>query len=107
MTQPSLPFSGRSPVARACSLRAAREAATYRAEKTLRVLAMLRQAQARGLTRHDLATLTGYQISSLCSIVDALVHAGLVAEQGARISGPYARHCTIYCAAEGGTGAAA
>ena len=104
---PSLPFSGRSPVARACSIRAAREAATYRAEKTMRVLHVIREARAHGLTRHDLHDLTGYAISSLCSIVDALFRSGLVVEQGERISGQYMRHCTIYVGAETRQGAVA
>jgi DNA-binding MarR family transcriptional regulator len=104
---PSLPFSGRSPVARACSIRAAREAASDFGRKTGLVLTALRAEGSRGLTRHDLASLTGYQTSSLCSIVDALVHAGLVAEQGSRKSGKFGRECCIYVAAECKTGAAA
>ena len=99
-TQPGLPFSGRSPVARACSIRAAREAAPGRAEKTMKVLALLRESGARGLTRHDVAGLTGIQTSSLCSILTALLDAGLVVEQGERISGQYSRHCTIYVGAD-------
>jgi hypothetical protein len=97
-TQPGLPFSGRSPVARACSIRAAREAATDFGRKTNLVLDALRAEGARGLTRHDLHDRTRIQGSSLCSIVDALVRCGLVVEQGERISGQYARHCTIYVA---------
>lgn len=94
--QVSLPFSGRSPVARACSIRAAREAATGRAEKTMKVLSVIRQARTLGVTRHDVAALTGYGISSLCSILAALLASGLVREHGSRRSGPFHRECVVY-----------
>ena len=106
-TQTSLPFSGRSPVARACSIRAAREAASDFGRKTGLVLDALRAEGSRGLTRHDLYDRTRIQGSSLCSIIDALVRCGLVVEQGERISGQFLRHCTIYVASECRTGAAA
>jgi hypothetical protein len=97
---PRLPFSGRSSVARSCSIRAAREAAVYRAEKTSKVLDVVRQSRGLGLTRHDCAALTGYPISSLCSILDALMHAGLVVEDGARRSGAWRKTCVVYKARE-------
>ena len=96
MVQAHLPFGGRSSTARSCSMRAAEDAARTRGQKSERVLRLLAEAGTRGLTRHDLEAVTGYRTSSLCSIVDALVSAGLVCEQGSRISGPFRRECTVY-----------
>ena len=96
MHQSALPFSGRSATARACSLRGANDAAKRRAEKSLRVLDYLARAGERGLTRWDLQAVTGYAISSLCSIIDALKSAGLVVEAGERITGPYRKAGTVY-----------
>ncbi len=96
MNQATLPFSGRSATARACSMRAAQDAATHRAHKSSRVLHLVTQAGRKGLTRHDLASLTGYPISTLCSTLDALVKSELVMEGGVRVSGPFRKVCVVY-----------
>lgn len=99
-TQYGLPFSGRSALARSCSMKAAAAAAERRAEKTTTVLRKVREAGGHGLTRWDVNGATGYQISSLCSILDTLVKSGLVVEEGSRPSGPFHKACTIYKARE-------
>ncbi len=96
MTQAHLPFGGKSATARACSMKAANDAARTRGVKSALVLRMLAESGARGLTRHDLEAITGYRTSSLCSIVDTLVSAAFVAEHGSRPSGPWMKDCTIY-----------
>jgi hypothetical protein len=64
----SLPFSGRSPIARHHSAQAAEAAAPGRATKTLQYLRLLAEAGERGLTDHETVKATGWPLSSVCSI---------------------------------------
>lgn len=98
--QINLPFSGRSATARSCSMKAAVAAAADRAVKTNTVLRVIREARDRGLTRHDVRDLTAYAVNSICPMLTALRDAGLIVEQGSRVSGPWSRDCTIYVAHE-------
>lgn len=100
MTQASLPFGGRTPTARACSMKGAIYAAAHRGEKAEIVRVTIVRAGSHGVTRHDVRGLTGIETSSLCSIIAALVESGLVREAGSRPSGPYGKDCVIYVGRE-------
>jgi hypothetical protein len=94
--QPHLPFRGRSAVSRANSLQAGQDAALTRAPKTLAALRFYHEAGPHGLTDYDLEGLSGFMRSTICSIRNALIDAGLVVEHGSRPSGPWHRSCTVY-----------
>lgn len=85
MTQPaldfdvSLPISGKTPRARHASFTGARMAAARRGEKTLQYLALL---AVTPLSDNQAAPLVGVGLSSICSIRNACVRAGLVQDSG-------------------------
>lgn len=82
-----LPASGRSPVARECSQRAAQAAAIGRESKTARYLAWLRETGPK--SDHQAAAHFAWPLSSVCSIRNNLVDQQLVQESGRKIPGPY------------------
>lgn len=67
-TQPSLPFSGRTPISRHRSAQAGMAVAAGRVTKSLRYLALLREAGPRGLSDHETHKMTGWPMSSVTSI---------------------------------------
>lgn len=100
MVQPSLPFSGRSATARACSVAGAIDAEPRAGTQARRVLEVIREAGARGVTDWDLKALTGLERSTICARRNALLDADLVRPWGARVAGPWQRQCTVYVARE-------
>ena len=97
-SQPSLPFSGRSAMARSCSLAGAIDALPRSGTQAARVLAIIREAGPVGRTDWELVALSGLQRSSICARRNALLDAGLVRENGTRLAGPWMRRCTVYVA---------
>lgn len=85
MTQPaldfdtSLPISGKTPRARHASFTGARLAAEHRGAKTLEYLALLERMP---LSDPKAARMMGVGVSSICSIRNACVDAGLVTDSG-------------------------
>lgn len=96
--QASLPFSGRSSTARACSLAGALDALPRSGTQAARVLAIIREAGPVGRTDWDLVALSGLQRSSICARRNALMDAGLVREDGSRVAGPWRKRCSVYVA---------
>ena len=92
----SLPFSGATPMSRHRSWQAAQEAAKTRVGKSLRYLELLAEAGPRGLSDHETAAATGWPLSSVCSIRNGVIKAGLV-EAGDRVSvSPWGREVTTW-----------
>ena len=90
----SLPFSGTNPISRHRSAEAARQASATRATKTLRYLALLAEAGALGLSDHEAAAMTGWQLSSVNSIRNG---AGLLVIPGTRVAvSPYGKKTTTW-----------
>ena len=90
----SLPFSGVTPLSRHRSAQAAQHAVRTRATKTLAYLQMLAVAGQDGLSDHQAAQMTGYPLSSICSIRNGC--GGLV-EAGARVGiSPWGRKVTCW-----------
>ena len=79
-TTPSLPFSGRSILSRACSREGAVSALPRAGSQALRVLLALKE---RPMTRHELADETGLPITTLCASIAWLKSRGLIHECGA------------------------
>lgn len=67
-TDVSLPVSGKSPIARHHSAKAAQSAAVNRGRKTIEYLELLEKVGARGVTDHDAARMLGVPLSSVNSI---------------------------------------
>ena len=76
--QLALPVSGNTPLSRHRSSQAAQCAAQTRVSKTLRYLQLLSEAGEAGLSDHETVRLTGWPLSSVCSIRNGAVKAGLV-----------------------------
>ncbi len=92
-TQPSLPWTGKTPRSRQNSFRAAVSAAETRALKSDRYLAWLsvvKQATDHGAVEHFL-----WPLSSVCSIRNGLVDRGLVTAIGDAM-GRYGKRVTIW-----------
>lgn len=104
--QPSLPFSGRSATARACSAKAARDAAHVAGRQAQAILQAIRSAGTHGLTRWDIESITGVSRSSACGRLGALLGAQLVVErpglehERTRPAGPWGRRCVVYVSRE-------
>jgi hypothetical protein len=98
MRQPSLPFSGRTPHARACSLAGALDAQPRSGTQAYRVLAIIREAGRVGVTDWELHALAGLERTTICARRNALLDAGLVREDGTRAAGPWHRQCTVWVA---------
>lgn len=64
----NLPVSGKSPIARHHSAKAAQSAAVNRGRKTLEYLALLEKVGEVGVTDHDAARMLGVPLSSVNSI---------------------------------------
>ena len=74
----SLPFSGVTPISRHRSVQAAQAASTGRVTKTLQYLELLERAGENGVSDHETVRLTGWPLSSVNSIRNGAVRAGLV-----------------------------
>lgn len=98
MVQPSLPFSGKTSTARACSLSGAIDAEPRAGTQARHVLEVIRQAGARGVTDWDLKALTGLERSTICARRNALLDADLVRPWGSRVAGPWHRQCSVWVA---------
>lgn len=68
MTSLVLPFSGATPLSRHHSAEAARHAAATRATKTRAYLALMAEAGEMGLTDHQVSSMTGWPLSTVCSV---------------------------------------
>lgn len=94
--QPSLPWSGATAISRHRSAEAAQVAARTRATKTAAYLRLLEQAGSHGLSDHEAARMTGWPLSSLCSIRNGCCRAGLV-QPGSRVAiSPYGVKVTVW-----------
>jgi len=99
MTQPafnwsreaSLPVSGRTPLSRQCSAKAAQQASRTRGPKTREYLALLAQIGAHGVTDHDAARMLGLPLSSINSIRNGCGELVTAAGEG---RSPYGRAAT-------------
>jgi hypothetical protein len=93
VTQPALPFTGRAPMSRHCSYRAAVAAGRDRGRKTAVYLAHMETQGELGATDHEAAAALRYPLSSINSIrngaIDRLVAAG-------KRPGPYGQDCTVW-----------
>ena len=99
--QPTLPFSGRTPTARAASLAGAQAAEPRAGTQAQRVLEVIRSMRTRGATDWDIKALTAFERSSICARRNALLDAGLVVDSGrTREAGPWKSACTVYVARE-------
>lgn len=74
----SLPFSGAFPISRQRSAQAAQVASDTRVTKTMAYLQLLADAGDHGLSDHETAGLTGWRLSTVCSVRNGVVRAGLV-----------------------------
>jgi hypothetical protein len=92
-TTPALPFSGRTPISRHNSYKAAVAAQAGRGAKTRRYLDWLREVG--DATDHGAAECLGWPLSSVCSIRNALVDDGLVVAVGSQM-GRYNRSVTVW-----------
>lgn len=92
----SLPFSGSTPISRHRSAQAAQAASSTRVTKTLRYLDLLAEAGENGLSDHETVALTGWPLSSVCSIRNGAAKAGLVVA-GHRVGvSPYSQKVTCW-----------
>ena len=92
----SLPFSGATPLSRHRSAQAALAASEHRATKTLTYLQLLAEAGEHGLSDHETVGATGWPLSSVTSIRNGCVRAGLVV-LGARVGiSPYGLKVTTW-----------
>ncbi len=97
MTEPlSLPFSGATPISRHRSAEAAQAASSTRVTKTRRYLEWLEQAGEAGLSDHETVRLTGWPLSSVCSIRNGAVRAGLVVPASRVGVSPYGLQVTCW-----------
>lgn len=71
--EPFPPVSGKTPAARQASLSGARYAVSGRGAKSDRIRALL---TTEALSRQDVSARTGIVISSVCSLMDALIRQG-------------------------------
>jgi hypothetical protein len=92
-SQPSLPWSGKTPHSRQNSYRSAVSAADTRALKSARYLAWLRDVGRA--TDHGAAEHFNWPLSSVCSIRNGLVDRGYVTAIGDCI-GRYHKRVTIW-----------
>jgi len=92
---PSLPFSGRTPLARHHSYLSAEAAAPTRATKTARYLAWLREYGPA--SDHQAAEALRLPLSSICSIRNGVMD---VEPAGATMS-PWNRRCTLWARTRG------
>jgi DNA-binding IclR family transcriptional regulator len=96
MTPASLPFSGSTPISRHHSAKAAEAARETRLTKTTSLLCLLRTAP-RGLTDHDIVRLTGWPMSTVCSVRNGLLRANLIeARTDEHGLSPYGRTVTLW-----------
>jgi len=93
-SQSGLPFQGLCLTARQCSYVAAESVAASRPRKTDWYLAYLRSHRA-GATDHQAARALKIPRSSICSIRNTLMTAGLVEPVGTTI-GRYGKRCTLW-----------
>ena len=92
----SLPFSGSYPISRHRSAQAAMAASERRVTKTLQYLELLSTAGEDGLSDHETVGLTGWPLSSVCSIRNGAAKAGLVVP-GERVGlSPYRQKVTCW-----------
>ena len=92
----SLPFSGSVPISRHRSAQAAQAASITRVTKTLRYLDLLAHAGEDGFSDHETVRMTGWPLSSVCSIRNGAARAGLVVP-GARVGvSPYGVKVTCW-----------
>lgn len=92
-TQPSLPWSGKTPTSRHCSHQAAVSAAQTRVYKShVYVEWLLRMGR---LSDHQAADDLGWPLSSICSIRNGLVDRGKV-EVAGTIEGKYGKRVTLW-----------
>jgi len=77
-TREGLPWSGRTPISRHRSAQAAQAASATRVTKSLRYLQLLDEAGQAGLSDHQAHALTGWPMSTVCSVRNGTVRAGLV-----------------------------
>lgn len=92
----SLPFSGSFPISRQRSAQAAQAASETRVTKTLTYLNLLSEAGERGLSDHETVGVTGWPMSSVTSIRNGAVKAGLVVP-GERVAvSPYGQKVTTW-----------
>lgn len=106
-TEHGLPFSGRSPLARSCSHRAAVRVASKRGPKTdlyLRILASRGPQIDHGA--YDLMTrVLPLAFSSIQSIRNAAMTCGLVRDSGQTAPGPFDHPCVLWELTEAGIAA--
>jgi hypothetical protein len=96
MNTSPLPFSGATPTSRHHSAKAAEAASETRLTKTTALLCLLRTA-ARGLTDHDIVRLTGWPMSTVCSVRNGLLRARLIeARTDDHGLSPYGRTVTLW-----------
>lgn len=92
----SLPFSGSSPISRHRSAQAAEAASKRRGAKMIVYLKLLAEAGERGLSDHEAAAVTGWALSSICSIRNHAWLAGFL-QPGTRVAiSPYDRKVTTW-----------
>ena len=96
-TQAGLPFSGRTPMSRQNSYRAAVAVGATRGEKKQRVLAYLKSVPAA--TDQGIAEGTDLPLSSICSLRNHLVSEELVCQVG-RVMGAYGHPVTLWAVRE-------
>lgn len=92
-TQRGLPFSGRTPMSRQNSYKAAVAEGATRGEKKQRVLAYLRTVRAA--TDQGIAEGVRLPLSSICSLRNHLVSEGLVRQVG-RVMGRFGHPVTLW-----------
>ena len=92
----ALPFSGSTPISRHRSAQAAQAASATRVTKTLQYLDLLAAAGSPGLSDHEAVAATGWPLSTVCSVRNGGVRAGLVVA-GARVAmSPYGLKVTTW-----------
>lgn len=92
-SQPSLPWSGKTPQSRHCSQQAAVSAAATRVYKSQRYLDWLRRVGRA--SDHQAADDLGWPLSSICSIRNGLFDRGQIAVAGT-IEGKYGKTVTLW-----------
>ncbi len=92
----SLPFAGVTPISRHRSAQAAQAASRGRVTKTRHYVALLAEAGEAGLSDHETVRLTGWPLSSVCSIRNGAVRAGLVAPSARVGVSPYGLQVTCW-----------
>lgn len=83
---PSLPFSGSTPIAKHCSAQGAKTAQPRAGSQALKVLCLI-QAHTL-LTDHELADLAGLPLATVCARRNFLMQKGLIVACGSKI-GPF------------------